>query len=599
MNWLSIITWLLMVSTAAAAQNSWPSQYVAEQMATLRVPGAALVIIDGDKPVFMEGFGLADIEERVPVGPDTVFRVGSNSKPVTASAALLLASKYSIDLQSDLRPYLSDMPVRPQLDKPLTLHHLLSHTAGFNESLFGQHRSPPAWTPLKTYLKNHLTPRFIEPGEIISYVDFHTALAGLIIEEVSGQSFQTFTEKELFEPLGMTTSTFRQIDVPEEIKARRAKSYRDAGGEFIPYAFDAIETTPAAGLYTSARDMSLYLKWLLQGWRGEADTPSVNAAIKTQLTIQARNHPALDGRAYGFAERTYNGWRVLYKDGQATGFNARLLIVPEADIAFFIVHNANILAPGGGFTGARRLIRDFTEEFLAQNLTEGGAIQSIDWPETLPAFPLEIYAGHYRTTVASRHTWEKLTAIFDTVDVRVENGKLLIGGRASMPVGDHLFADVDHKALRAFRVVDGRATHIFFGSSSYERASSFEKPMFAAAVTIVFCVGFVSLAIAGFLSAGGGVFGWTSSVAPMLCIVFVAGFFYALFMTDPQLFFHGMTPALKAVLVLPPIALAIALLEFSRSFFVKRSTLSIVSLVMVAVFCGWLAQWNLLGWQVN
>ena len=595
----SLTAALFLAAPAAASADIWPGSYLEEQMTEMKVPGVAVAIVTPDGAVTLEGYGFADIENGVRAGPDTVFRVGSNSKPVTASAALILASKHAIDLDTDIRPLLSDLTVRPQLDTPLTLHQLLTHTAGFNEALFGQHRQPGDWTPLKPYLKNHLPPRFIEPGEIISYVDFHTALAGLVIEETSGQPFQDFTEDALFKPLNMTSSTFRQVDIPTAIAERRAKSYRYVGGKYIPYPFDAIETTPAAGLSTSARDMGKYLQWLLRGRREDVETKAPKAAVRAQLSIQARNHPALEGRAYGFAERRYNGWRVLYKDGQATGFNARLLIVPDADIAFFIVHNASILEPGGGFADARRLIREFTDEFLARHLINEGPITPVEWTETEPTLPPDAYAGHYRTSVASRHSWEKLIAIFDTVDVKVKDNELLIADRPANPVGEHLFADANRGSLRAFRVVNDRATHIFFGPGAYERVSPLESPMISAVIGLGFTMVLTILSGASFFPAGRRVVGLFGSVASALCLTFIIGFGYVLFTTDPQLFFHGMTPALQILLALPFIAIAIATLGFSIHLRRRGGLPTLIPLIIVAAFCLWLWQWNLLGWLNN
>lgn len=591
---------LFMLATASIAPDlGWESPFIEEQMALHRIPGVAVAIVTPDSIELLEGFGFADIGNEIEVSADTVFRVGSNSKPVTASAIMALTTNYDIDLDTDLRPYFSDLPIRPRLERPITLHHLLSHTAGFNEALFGQHQTSDDWIRLKPYLEKHLPPRFIDPGEIISYVDFHTALAGYVIEQVTGQSFQEYTETTMFAPLEMASSTFRQTDLPQEIATRRSLSYRDMGDHFVPYSFDAVETTPAAGLYTTARDMSNFLQWLLQGVRGGKQTLVPDNAIREQLSIQARNHPALEGRAYGFAERHFNGWRVLYKDGQATGFNARMVVVPDAGIAFFIVHNANIILPGGKFSSARNLARDFTDVFLARHLTERGPLVEIDYVEVEPTHPLSAYYGHFRTTVAARHSWEKLTSAFDTVDVTVEDEKLLIFGRPVIAVGENLFADVEHGRLRAFRMENGKASHLFFGSSAYERTPLIESPKVSAVIAIGFLVLFLGFTVAGIFPAGRGAFSVSSSIASSFCILFFAGFAVVLLTTDPQEFFHGMTPLLRAVLVLPMIAIFAATFGLVTSVAGDKGKYSIFPFVTVIAFSTWLLQWNLLGWQLN
>ncbi len=591
---------LFMLAAASVGSNQeWEDTFIEEQMASHRIPGVAIAIVTPDHIEHLKGFGFADIDNEIPVDPDTVFRVGSNSKPITASTVMALVSNYDVALDTDLRPYLTDLPIRPSLDQPLTFHQLLSHTAGFNEALFGQHSTVDDWVALKPYLEQHLPPRFIEPGEIIAYVDFHTALAGYVAEAITGQSFQRYTEDAIFNPLGMTSSTFQQTDLPGDIAQKRARSYRDLGTHFVPYEFDAIATTPAAGLYTSATDMTKYLQWLLQGWRGGQQTLVPDQAIRDQLSIQARHHAALEGRAYGFAERHFNGWRVLYKDGQATGFNARIVIVPDAEIAFFIVHNVNILEPGGKFSGARNFVRDFTDAFLENRLTERGPLENLEHTPTAPALPLTAYTGHFRTAIAARHSWEKLTSAFDTVDVTVENDQLLVFGRPAHAVGDHLFADAEHGRLRAFRIENGKASHIFFGPSAYERTPWFEHPQITGIIAIGFFTSFLVIAASMLVPAGRRAFGISAGLGSMTCIVFFAGFSVILLTTDPQIFFHGMSPFLQFTLALPVVALAATGFGFFRSLTGNGGKFSAVPLAIMFAFAAWLWQWNLLGWQLN
>lgn len=593
---ISLVAALL--AAGAQATPHWTETYLAPKMAELQVPGVAVAIIEPGGDTYVGGFGLANIDAKTPVTPDTVFRVGSNSKPVTASAALLLLDQAGLSTELDLRPYFSALNIRPKLNKPLTMKHLLAHTAGFNEALFGQHSRIEDWSALKPYLQRKLPPRFIDPGEVIAYVDFHTALAGYAIEEISGSGFADFVDEALFTPLGMTSSTFLQVDLPASIETRRAKSYRIDRGEFVPYEFDAIATTPSAGLSTTANDMSRYLKWLLAGWAGALE-PQHNRVIKQQLTIQARNHPALTGRAFGFAERQFNGWRVLYKDGQATGFNARLLIVPDAGIAFFIVHNANILEPAGGFSDARLLIREFTDAFLERELSITGPIGETAYTESEPVLPLNAYEGDYRTSVAARHNWEKLVANFDTVNVSEKDGQLEIAGRAAKPVGEHLFMDAGHGGLRAFRTENGKATHVFFGASTYERVPYFERPSATLVIALAFLVVFLALTVAGFWRAGRRAVGPIGVLSSVIALGFFAGFAFIMATTDPQRFFHGMTPALRVILMAPPVALTLSAGGFAVSIKNGDPKLSLAPFLVLLALCGWLYQWNLLGWNLD
>jgi CubicO group peptidase (beta-lactamase class C family) len=114
------------------------------QVKESHIPGAVLVLVHDGRLVLSRAFGFAEPERQEPMRADTLLRVGSVSKPVTASAVLHLVQSGRIGLHQDLRPILADLPIEPPLSLPLTLHQLLTHTAGFSESLFGQHVSAAA-----------------------------------------------------------------------------------------------------------------------------------------------------------------------------------------------------------------------------------------------------------------------------------------------------------------------------------------------------------------------------------------------------------------------------------------------------------------------
>jgi hypothetical protein len=220
------------------------------------IPGAVVAIVRDGEVLLVDGYGMADLDRRVPMnGELTVVRVGSVSKALTSTLALLEVQRGHLGLDQDLRPLLADLPVRPPLASPLTLHQLLTFTGGFNEQLFGQHvRAAGAFSPLARFLRDELPPRFAEPGAVVSYNDFQTSLVGYALERVGNERFETLAARELLGPLGMTSTTFEQVNMPGDLAARTARAYTRRGGRLAAYPRDYISTTPAAGLYTTGGD---------------------------------------------------------------------------------------------------------------------------------------------------------------------------------------------------------------------------------------------------------------------------------------------------------------------------------------------------------
>ncbi len=565
------------------------------------IPGAALALVLAGSSPLLRGYGTVDPTTGEGVEPSRhVFRVGSVSKPLTASIVLQLFHDSGRDLHADLRPLLASLPVRPPLEQALTMHQLLTHTAGFNEQLFGQHVATAArLVDLTTYLNRHLPPRFTAPGEIIAYNDHHTVLAGWVAEQIGDAPFETLAEATLFTPLGMRATTFRQADQPTTVTEGRVLSWhRNRSGEWQPYEPDYVLTTPAAGAFSTASDMARYLARLLDC---TASHPPV-VPCRQQLARQAGHHPRLPGRSYGFAEGRHGGVRVLFKDGQASGFNARALIAPELGLAVFVVHNRNVLGGFGGFHPAARFNREITGVVLDMLHPGSDAAVLAPLPRNGAARRPEIYAGDYRNVVAARHSWERIAGMFDDVHVRVVPGGVDLGYGAYLEVAPGLLQwheGGDH--FIAFRLRDsGPASHLFIGGGAYERigfyGASWFTPWFVGVVGVWFVAAAISLA-----ARASGVQRLAALAAAVAFLGFLAGFAAIAAVTDVQRFFFGPTVLLQLVLALPLLGAAALLVQVSaltggyRDLEPTARAAVVISLLVGASFLAWLWYWNLLG----
>ncbi|MDX1579639.1 MAG: serine hydrolase domain-containing protein, partial [Gemmatimonadota bacterium] len=546
----------------------------------------------------------------------TVFRVGSNSKTLTAAAVLTLLEDGRVDLDTDINEYLTRVRVPNTYPEEITLRHLLTHTAGLDERLFGQHaRTREEALSLEEYLAEKLPPRTGPPGAVISYNDHGTSLAGLVVEEVSGQPFAEYVADRIFDPLGMTLSSFDIANLPPSVRGNLATAYRSRDGAYEPYDYDYIQTAPAAGLVTTATDMGRFMLALLGGGRlGERRVLS-DSMTAVMLSRQFAHDPRLRGRAFGFAEVDENGVRGLSKDGQATGFLSRIFLLPDAGIGFFASINLSIF-----FNRASGFHRRLTTAILDRYFMPDSAY--FDRPEAPapdPSFDAGPYVGTYRNMEGSRHTIEKILFLGDETRVRDGgDGTILVNGTSYVQLEPGRFQyEGGGPYYLSFRLGDdGLASHLFMGAGAEERAPWHDT---ARTTMIVLAVTGLSLLSAILVWAFAGLFARLRGrpagdghpgrrvlvAAAALSLGFLVGFGWIFSRTDFQEFFKGVPPAMAALLTLPVAVVpltAVTVVHTLRAWRSGRGSIpgrihySLVSAALV-LFLLLLDNWHMLGWR--
>lgn len=207
--------------------EAWLDGYLPYALERARIPGAVVVVVRGDRVLLEKGYGFSDVAKRKPVLPDaTIFRPGSVSKLFTWTAVMQQVEAGRIDLDKDVNAYL-DFTIPPFDGKPVTMRHIMTHTAGFEESVRHLIASDPkALLPLGTYVKNFTPERVYAPGTTPAYSNYATALAGYIVQRVSGEGFYDYIDNHIFKPLSMNHSTFRQ-PLPAKFVPMMSKGYSD------------------------------------------------------------------------------------------------------------------------------------------------------------------------------------------------------------------------------------------------------------------------------------------------------------------------------------------------------------------------------------
>jgi len=321
----------------AAEFAAFADSLMTAEMRKNNIPGGVLVAVRGGEVLFANGHGFADLERRTPVDAErTIFRVASVSKLVTATAAMQLVERGQLALDADVDSYLKSFQLAPTFSQPVTLFHLLTHTGGFDDRNVDRKSLPGVEPePLGEYLARRMPARILPPGKYVSYSNHGMALAGLLIEEVSGRPFDRFVHDHLFTPLGMKHSSFASPIVPADL----AQGYDDDSDPPQPVPADFVKTVPASMLTTTGMDMARFAIAHLQ--RGSLGAERILEArlIEEMHRRQFTQDSLLPGIAFGFWERFQNGERALWHDGDGAGFASLLYLLPEHDTGFFLVFN--------------------------------------------------------------------------------------------------------------------------------------------------------------------------------------------------------------------------------------------------------------------
>lgn len=336
--------------------DTWLDGYMPYALARGDIAGAVVVVVKDGAVLTQRGFGYSDVAKRKPVDPaTTLFRPGSTSKLFTWTAVMQQVEAGKIDLDADINTYL-DFTIPPYDGKPITMRQVMTHTAGFEEIIKGLLAFDIELKPLGDILKERIPERIYQPGTTPAYSNYATALAGYVVERVSGQSFDDYVERNIFGRLGMQYASFRQ-PLPAKLKPFMSQGYELGSGK--AQRFEIIGMAPAGAMSASGADMAKFmLAFLNQG--GPLLKPATTAQMLTaqNLSVKGSNQMAL-----GFYEEWINGRRAVGHGGDTVYFHTDFKIFPAEKVGIFISVNSQ---GAGGAPGAVRsaLVAGFADRYL-------------------------------------------------------------------------------------------------------------------------------------------------------------------------------------------------------------------------------------------
>jgi CubicO group peptidase (beta-lactamase class C family) len=301
------------------------------------IAGATVAVVKDGQLLFAKGYGYADVEKKKPVAADeTLFRCGSISKLFTWTAVMQLFEQGKLDLNRDVNEYI-DFKIPDAFGKPITTKNLMTHTPGFEEQikdLFGLDAASP---DLGKYLADHIPARVFPPGTTPAYSNYGAALAGYIVQRVSGVPFDQYIQENIFKPLDMAHSSFDQ-PLPAEVAPYMSSGYQLASEAAKP--FEMVSPFPAGSLSSAAADISRFMIAHLQdGQYGGARILRAETARLMHSRLFGLDD-ATNGMAYGFYEESRNGHRIIGHGGDTVYFHSDLHLLLDSNLGFFVSYNS-------------------------------------------------------------------------------------------------------------------------------------------------------------------------------------------------------------------------------------------------------------------
>ncbi|WP_433442985.1 serine hydrolase domain-containing protein [Nonomuraea sp. CA-141351] len=442
-------------------------EVVPAQLAEHGIPGAAVAVVSGGRQVFAKGYGYADLAKRIPVdAARTGFFTASTAKTFTAIAALQLVEQGKLDLHADVNRYLKTFEIEDTFPgRPVTLEHLLTHTAGFEDSVIGSSWDDPAAAePLAEVVKNGLPERVRPPGTVLAYDNYAYNLAGYLVEVASGQPFAEYVRQHVLAPLGMRSTSFA-APLPAALTATLAQGYN---GD-VPYKRYYGSPASGAGPVTTAADMGRLMTALL----GNDQRLGRNIGA-TMMRRHYTQDERLPGMGYGLEELARNGHRIFYKGGDINGFHHVLALLPDQKSGVYVVYNGE-----DSTAAANDLITRIVDRYFPG---------PVDSPRPVRG-DTSAYAGTY-TSTRIRGDLLRSGALFNNVTVEsAGDGTITTTGLSRDPakpdqtwqlIGPGLFAERGGQERIAF---DG---HGLLAGGHQEEAATFERSGAALHVWLVY-----------------------------------------------------------------------------------------------------------------
>ncbi len=334
---------------------------ISQQLTDFNIVGATFSAVKDGKIYLNKGYGYEYKHLFQFVNPNTtLFRIGSISKTFTAIAALQLVENALLDLDVDVNTYLAAFKIPETYPEPITLRHLLTHSAGFEEYQVSIIANTFFGIPdVEDLLRDYIPARVHAPGEITSYSNYGLGLVAYIVEKISGKTFENYIYDEIAVPLGMNYTSFQQ-PLPSNLDLLMSKGYDSNGNQGY---FENVLLPGAGAGSSSAGDMARLMLALLNNGTFDGSRILNNETVTLMQEDHFSPHPSLPGVGFGLYEFDVNNEHIIGHGGDTIFFHSRMALFPEHDFGFFLSYNSyNGAFAKGEFFNA------FIEEYFPKDM---------------------------------------------------------------------------------------------------------------------------------------------------------------------------------------------------------------------------------------
>ena len=333
-------TWAICFSAQEPAHAPLPDAIdaaVQQQINSYKVPGLSIAVTQHGRIVFSKSYGWADLENQVRVTDETLFRIGSITKPITATAAMMLAQRGQLDLDASVQNYCRSFPGKPW---PATTRELLAHLGGIRGFKTVSGTSPELLSETHyegvadTVALFANEPLVDKPGARYEYSNYGYDLVGCALEGASGKRFDDLLRTLIFSAAAMTATT---IDNSYQIIPRRSRNYTHAKDGSIRNArcIDTSNRIPAAGLLSTADDMARFVLAL------ESNKLLPVAQLRQMWTDQTTDQGQRTGYGLGWMIHNHNGKPAVAHTGEQPGASTILYVMPNGNGSFAVLANTD------------------------------------------------------------------------------------------------------------------------------------------------------------------------------------------------------------------------------------------------------------------
>jgi CubicO group peptidase (beta-lactamase class C family) len=374
-----LITVLFCSSTGAAQSPGFPDsvdRFVRAELARQRIPGMSVAILRGDSVLLARGYGLANVEHRVPATDSTVYSVGSVSKQFAAAAIVLLSQQGRLGLDDPITRYL---PEGSAVWSGATIRHLLTHTSGVPEDTTLDWRRDYSETELVRSAAQRLE---FDPGELQSYSSTGYDLLGVIIHRVTGAAWGHFVRDQIFRPLGMRTA---RVNSDADIVPNRAGGYYLENDTLknAEWVSSSISSAAGGGLSFTVRDLAR--------WSIGLNHAKVlgRAGLELSWTPVQLNDAGTYPHGFGWNIVEQRGYRRIGHSGTWRGQHATIQRYPDFNLSVIVLLNLAQANSEGIAVGIAGLV----EPALTPPHHLSGGPKGPNPPTSIPQLLREIAAG--------------------------------------------------------------------------------------------------------------------------------------------------------------------------------------------------------------